>query len=86
MAKKQQEYMFVLNSNEDFERVRDREYPKCVVIDVHLTWCGPCTVMAPNFKTMYYSYDDPDKRLEIYTMDSSLIAEPTVLEEMGEIT
>ena len=86
MARKEQEFVHVLGNQEELDVVRDREYPKWVVIDIHLTWCGPCTVMTPNFRTMFFSYDDADKRLEIYTMDSSDITDAAVLEEIGEVT
>ncbi|CAI2384810.1 unnamed protein product [Moneuplotes crassus] len=85
-GKQQKEFIKVLESQEDFDKVRDRDYPKCVVVDVHLTWCGPCEVMVPNFRTMFFSYDDADERLEIYTMDSSLFEDEAVKEQIGEVT
>mmetsp|Transcript_17162 Transcript_17162/g.15151 ORF Transcript_17162/g.15151 Transcript_17162/m.15151 type:complete len:87 (+) Transcript_17162:46-306(+) len=86
MAKKEQEFVFNLENQEDFDRIRDRDYPKCVVVDIHLTWCGPCQVMVPNFRTMFFSYDDAVKRLEIFTMDSAEITDKAVQEAIGEVT
>ena len=87
MAKRQQpDIVNALETEEDFDAIRDRDFPKCVVVDVHLTWCGPCEVMKPNFKTLYFSYEEPDKRLELYTIDSSIITDQTVIEKMGEVT
>jgi hypothetical protein len=38
------------------------------VIDVHLHWCGPCVVMYQNYRTIWYNYEEADKRLEFYTV------------------
>ena len=89
MAKQQKGQPEVINpleTMEDFDRIRERDYPKCVVVDVHLTWCGPCEVMKPNFKTMYFTYEQPEDRLELYTMDSSIITDNVVLDKLGKIT
>ena len=88
MAKRgvQVEIVNALTTTEEFERVRDRDYPKLVVVDVHLAWCGPWEVMAPNFRTMYYEYPNPEERLEIFTIDHHLIKDSSVIEAMGEVT
>ena len=44
-----------------------------IVIDVHLNWCGPCIVMYQNYRTIWYNYEEADKRLEFYTVRAQLI-------------
>ena len=82
----QPEIVNAIETVEDFDRVRAKDYPKCVVIDVHLTWCGPCEVMKPQFRTMFFEYENPEDRLELYTCDSTIITDPVVIDHMGEVT
>jgi hypothetical protein len=42
------------------------------VIDVHLNWCGPCIVMNTNYRTLWFNYEEADKRLEFYTVNSPI--------------
>ena len=43
------------------------------VIDVHLHWCGPCVVMYQNYRTIWYNYEEADKRLEFYTVRNMMM-------------
>jgi hypothetical protein len=38
------------------------------VIDVHLGWCGPCTVMFYNYRTLFFSFEEAEKRIEFWTV------------------
>jgi len=39
-----------------------------IVIDVHLSWCGPCAVMSSNYRTLYFGFEEAEKRLEFWTV------------------
>ena len=39
------------------------ENQKLVIIDLHLAWCGPCTVMEQNYRSMYFNYENADARI-----------------------
>jgi thioredoxin 1 len=52
--KKEKQIVFALNSGEEWAEVVNEENRKLVVIDVHLNWCGPCTVMNTNYRTLFY--------------------------------
>ena len=82
----QPDFMGILESQEAFDVIRDRDYVKCVVVDLHLSWCGPCEVMKPNFRTMFFGIDEVEKRLEIYTMCSEFITDKAILDHIGEQT
>lgn len=43
------------------------ENKKLAIIDVHLAWCGNCMVMEQNFRTLYFSFDNADSRLQFWT-------------------
>ena len=36
------------------------------IIDAHLSWCGPCEPMIPNYQTLWFSYDEPETRLSFW--------------------
>lgn len=46
-----------------------------IVIDVHQSWCGPCTVMESTFRRIFIDQDRCDERLKVYTMDASKLTE-----------
>ena len=41
---------------------------KYTVIDIHLNWCGPAVVMSQNYRSIWYNYEEADKRLEFFTV------------------
>jgi len=51
------------------------ENEKVSVIDYHLDWCGPCEVVEPNYRAMYFSIEEADKRIEFLTIAASLLPE-----------
>ena len=65
-------------------------------MDYYLDWCGPCNVMAPYYRTMYFSYDQPEERIEIWQCPTDLIPKdyldgdedlnPPQREAVGEFT
>lgn len=76
--KQQKEVVQAITSTEQFLELISPENKKLIgkrldddiasVIDVHLTWCGPCVVMNQNYKTIWFNYEEADKRLEFYTV------------------
>ena len=71
--KAQKEIVFKLEDQEKLLEVTAPDYPKLVLIDFYLEWCGPCEVMMPNYRTLYFGYDTPDQRMEIYQVNKELI-------------
>jgi hypothetical protein len=40
-----------------------------LVIDLHLTWCGPCSVMTTNYRSLFFTFEEADKRLEFWNVN-----------------
>jgi hypothetical protein len=53
-----------------------------IVIDIHLNWCGPCIVMYQNYRTIWYNFEEADKRLEFYTVSKTAKSNNWILIEM----
>ena len=76
--KAQKEIVAAINSPEHFLELISPENKKLagtvpshmtsLVIDIHLNWCGPCVVMNQNYRTIWFNYEEADKRLEFYTV------------------
>lgn len=82
--KQQKEIVQAINSAEHFLELISPENKKLIgmsivsnivflVIDIHLNWCGPCVVMNQNYRTIWYNYEEADKRLEFYTIDHAIL-------------
>ena len=74
-AKKQIEIVKRINSLEEYEQKTSADYGKVVVIDYHLDWCGPCQVIEPNFRGIYFQVEEAAKRLEFVTASESVLPE-----------
>ena len=81
--------VFPVESIDQFKELVNPENLRVTVIDFYLEWCGPCKVMDPNYRPMYFSYDSPDDRIGIYNCEVNNIC-PEWLEEhketVGEFT
>ena len=42
-----------INTLEEYEFKTSEANERVSVIDYHLSWCGPCIVIEPNFRNMY---------------------------------
>ena len=42
-----------------------------IVIDYHLDWCGPCEVIEPNYRAMFFAIEEADKRIEFLTVSNT---------------
>lgn len=71
MSKKAKQIVFPITSIEQWEAITSPEKKQLVVIDVHLTWCGPCTVMEQSFRGLYFNITDAEKRVEFYTLEET---------------
>ena len=65
-AKKEKEIICSIDSEDALMKLLDRDYGKCLLIDVYLTWWGPWEPITENFRDMYFEYEDVDRRLEFY--------------------
>ena len=83
--KKEKQIVFPIESTEQLESIMAEDYKKLSVIDFHLSWCGPCTVMHTNYRTLYYGFEDAEKRVEFWTCDISLVPDE-LKEKIGTIT
>ena len=48
------------------------------IIDAHLAWCGPCEPMVANYQSMWYNYDEPEKRLGFWQCPEECFPEDMV--------
>ena len=62
----------------EFELKTSAEYPKVCIMDYHLDWCGPCTVIEPNFATIFFNIYNAEQRLEFLTVSESILPEGSV--------
>ena len=42
---------------------------------MHLAWCGPCDVMEQNYRSIYFTLPEADKRIEFWTACDEIIPE-----------
>ena len=75
-GKKQQEIVHRIQSLEHFQELTgDDTSQKVYVIDLHLDWCGPCSVIESNFRSMWFQIDNAAERLEFWTANEDVIPE-----------
>ena len=68
-----------VQSKDHFDEITAESNNKVSVIDLHLDWCGPCSVIESNFRQMYFMIDDAPNRLEFWTACEDMIPETHVL-------
>ena len=74
-AKKQIQVVFKIKDQEHWEKTISSENDKVSVIDCHLDWCGPCEVIEPNFRQMYFLIENAANRLEFLTVSDKEMPE-----------
>lgn len=65
--KAQKQILFPINDADAFNAVISPENKKLVVIDLHMSWCGPCNIMEMNYRAMYFNFENADDRIGFYT-------------------
>ena len=83
-AKKKVIFHEQIQSSEQFEALISEDEKRMVVIDCHLDWCGPCHCMEPNWPTIWFSLDDPAKRISFWQIKESLL--PAIWQEKLALT
>ena len=74
-GKKQEEIVHRIQTMEHFEEIIAEGNNKVSVIDLHLEWCGPCMVIEPNFRALYFQIDNAPERVEFWTACEDIIPE-----------
>ena len=62
------------------------DYRKLALLDIHLEWCGPCEAIKPQLRTLYFEIDEADKRIDFFTVESSLITDHSFKDKIGKVT
>lgn len=65
----QKEYITVVKDDEHWHSLVNSESKKLSVVDVHLSWCGPCSLLAQTFRSIALKIDDWDNRIQFLTVD-----------------
>ena len=71
--KKPQELQVTVRNQEHFFELLNNK--KLTVVDIHLSWCGPCVLMTPSFRSIAMKIEEWDSRLQFLIVDVSLIPE-----------
>lgn len=65
-----------IKSPEHMQEVIDRtDGGPIAIVDCHLSWCGPCEPMIPNYASLWFSYDEPETRLSFWHLPEEQIPE-----------
>ena len=73
--KKQQELQITVKSQDHFYELLNNK--KLTIVDIHLNWCGPCTLMAPSFRSIAMTIDEWDSRIQFLIVDASIVPDIT---------
>lgn len=65
----QKEYINLVRDDEHWHTLVNSESKKLTVVDVHLSWCGSCALLAPIFRSIALKIDDYDSRVQFLTAD-----------------
>lgn len=69
--KKQQELQITVRNQEHFYELLNGK--KLTVVDVHLNWCGPCSLLSSSFRSMAMKIEEWDSRLQFLIADVALV-------------
>ena len=71
--KKQQDLQIIIKSKDQLEELFSLK--KLSVIDVHLTWCGPCGLLGSIYRSIAMKIDEWDSRLQFLVADVGVVHE-----------
>jgi hypothetical protein len=63
------DYWHYINNEEEFEARVNETSQKLTIVDVHLSWCGPCILMQKIFQQMALRIDEWEARIEFLICD-----------------
>ena len=69
--KKQQEIQVVAKNTEHFYELLNTK--KLSIVDVHLNWCGPCTLVGSTFRSIAMKVEEWDSRMQFLVADASAV-------------
>jgi len=64
-----QEKIVEITDVSTLEKMCEVSQTKCVVIDVHQAWCGPCTAIHPFYSALWLDLDDAENQFVPCTLD-----------------
>ena len=73
--KKQQEIQIVIKTKDQLDDLLSSK--KLSVIDVHLSWCGPCQLLVTTYRSIAMKIEEWDVRLQFLVIDVGIIPEFT---------
>uniref|UniRef100_A0A7S3TXA8 Thioredoxin domain-containing protein n=1 Tax=Strombidinopsis acuminata TaxID=141414 RepID=A0A7S3TXA8_9SPIT len=74
--KVQKKVVFPIESPDQFRDLANPELNKKLsVIEMHLDWCGNATCMDQNYRSLYFSFDMPEQRIDFWTCAEGNIPE-----------
>ena len=77
--KKQQELQITAKNQDHFYELLNTK--KLSIVDLHLNWCGPCTLVSSTFRSIAMKIEEWDSRLQFLILDSSLAPDLTHLQQ-----
>ena len=76
--KKKTKFVYPIEKKDEFYKIISEENHRLSVIDIHLAWCGPCEAMQSNYQSLWFSFDQPEERIEFWTASQEIVAEETL--------
>jgi len=70
----QKEYQVVVKDEDHLESLLDSEPKKLSVVDVHLSWCGACTLLGSTFRSIALRIEEWESRIQFLIADVDKIA------------
>ena len=75
MPPKKKQFVYPIESEEQFLEITENAAGPLALIDCHLDWCGPCEAIVPNYATLWYNYDNPEVRLSFWQCNEEFLPE-----------